>query len=431
MSVAKKKLKGNQKNLSLKKIKQLFESPQDSDVKLAFSILKGGVIPKPILTHLLAISFFHDNEQIRRRAKRFFKKQALSETYDFVKGKWRYNYRYSYSESQISKFIEALSKQKEINQKEFANLMLRFIHRGGKYCLENETAPAEIILTQLCRQDRLSLAYFGLNFLPIAIGKLHHLTSLHIGGNDFEDIPDEIQNLKRLTQLYYHQTPLSEQSIEKLQKFFPKIFAQKYLDKAIVLSSNELQKSEALNFINKSIDLYPEEIESWQVKAKILESLKNYRDAIQCLEQVLALNTNHIPAWIQKSKTYYQIKQYQESLKIAEEGLQFVQNVGDSSQNLKATLHFRRAEALQKLKDYGQAQSAYNQALSLNKELALAWIGKARIAAERRHFKNTFSNFQRAFQADAKIARKVFLEDIIFLPYQENNDFLNLMKEYE
>ncbi|HAI75063.1 MAG TPA: hypothetical protein DCM08_02355, partial [Microscillaceae bacterium] len=139
----------------LDKLRWMLESDSEEDIFLGLALLKGGGVPETLLTRLLALSLFHHNEKIRRKAKGLFAAEAPTSLYDFVKKKWRYDYRYSMDEQQISAFLSEISQDKRINKQELGNLALKFIHKGGKFCLENHTGNIIDILSSLCRQNRL------------------------------------------------------------------------------------------------------------------------------------------------------------------------------------------------------------------------------------------------------------------------------------
>jgi len=365
---------------SIQKIKWLLESSNERDVELAFSLIKGGGLSQDLTTYLLAISFFHQEEKVRTKARSIYKKYANEDLYNHTKKKWRYNYRYSFDETKMSDFLSEINTHPQINGLELSNLALKFIHKGGKYCLENNTAPKEYILRILCRKDRLSLAYFDLEEMPTEIGKLTNLVALHIGGNRFSEVPDELQNLKKLTQFYYKNTPLSAKAIKKLEKFFPHIFAQQLLRDVQRSLQQHKHYTKAMELMDKICGLTPEDTYVWTVKGQLLTRMKKYEEALASLKQAIELSPNNVQAWVQRVFTLRRKGNLQEALKINNQAIQLLKK--KTSPLMLSYLYEQQGRVLCQLHDYQNALNSFQKVIIEQPEEVKFYYDIAKLAAK-------------------------------------------------
>lgn len=243
-------------------IQQLLESTNDHNIKLALQIMEGGGVPSEFQTHLFAIRTWHADYEVQAKANTLFKKIASPEVKRFVDRNWKKEYLYEFNEVKIAKYLEILSSHPKLDKRVLGLLCLRLTKKGGKFCLEQQLASNEFILSQLVFGKELYLANFELKQLPREIGLFREVRILNISGNRFQDIPVEISQLSNLESLYYTRTPLAPQAIRFLEKSFPKIFALKYYNEASDLSSDEQYLKAAL-LLKKATELLPDFAEAW------------------------------------------------------------------------------------------------------------------------------------------------------------------------
>lgn len=413
----------------LNKLSWMLESDSEEDIFLGLALLKGGGVPETLLTRLLALSLFHHNEKVRRKAKGLFASEAPTSLYDFVKKKWRYDYRYSMDEQQISAFLSEISQDKRINKQELGNLALKFIHKGGKFCLENHTGNVIDILSSLCRQNRLSLAYFGLQTLPKEIGQMTHLISLHIGGNNFTEIPDEMAYLTNLTHLYYDNTPLSDVALQKLAKFFPKIFAGQWLEKAQRFLHSHFNYTEALHCVENSILLYPEGSEAWQMKGILAQKMKNHEEALEYLRKAISLNPDDMLAWNAKAVSLYKLQKHKEALDVVAHALDILHLKSHKDKIWEVQLHTLKGDFLQDMVLFDQAHTAYDQALKINSESIIPILQKARLFAQTQEVCNMYTYLEKALTIKPVLSKEL-LSDKCFKPFSQEAAFQKLISHY-
>jgi len=251
------------------KLQQLLESAEIDNIMLAFKLMEGGGVPQKLMTHLLAISEWHQEELVRKAADKLIRKNDTDELKKLFKKYWKTAYNNEPNETKIAQYLNDLSQIETIDINGLANLKLRLTRKGGKFCLENNTAPYEDILKVLVENNRLYLNNFQLDFLPKEIGKFINLISLNISDNCFNQLPEEIANLTSLEGFYYERTPLESEEIKKLEKIFPKIFAEDYYYKGCDLR-NDNKYEEAAKLFEKSVSLVPDFAESWHALGSVL-----------------------------------------------------------------------------------------------------------------------------------------------------------------
>jgi tetratricopeptide (TPR) repeat protein len=238
----------------IQNLKNLLESNESANLKLAFQIMEAGGAPSILLTHLLAIKFWHRDNLIRQEAQKLLNRFATESLLQFVRQTWRQSFREEHQEVKINEQLLLLSQNPQIDAATLGLMSLKLRKRGGKFCLEQKVAPYLLVLGELVQHRELNLTHYELTFLPKEIGQFPDLLTLNISGNLFKNVPRELTNLVNLEQLYYYRTPLTKSAIRFLEKTFPKIFARKYYEQATELKS-ESQYLKAIKLYNKALKL--------------------------------------------------------------------------------------------------------------------------------------------------------------------------------
>ena len=420
-------LKGNMD--AIKKIKTLLESGELPNIELAFQLIKGGGLTSELTTHLYALSiFFTENEALKRVAKRYYKSLASKSLYTFTKYKWNVYGEY-YNEAKMSKFLTKMAQHEELNGAVLANMAVCYLQKGLKYCLENQTAPPEKILGQFVDHDMLDLDYMSLNELPKEIGCFTEIKYLYLEGNNFTDIPDEMANLTQLQSLSYRDTPLSEEALRKLEKFFPKIFAAQYYMEVIDDINQGRNYDHSLEVLNKVLALDPTYANAWNDKGRVLQESKSPLEALECYDKYFEfakLDTDKALSRVNKALALQNLGKEDEVHDAAQEAVQILKQIPTGSQD--RVYYFSRGLALFFMKDYDQALLAYDQGLKRDKYDGVLWYNKACTYAKQHKKEEMLEHLERAIQLRERF-REEATEDIDFKNYWQDPTFLKTIKE--
>lgn len=265
-------------------IKELIESTQASHTHLALQLIEGGGVASAFLGHLLALSKWYPDPSVRTQAKELFYQFASRELVTYVNKRWSKQYSDEFDEVKISQQFEELSAFTEIEVEDLAWMSLKLRRKGGKYCLEHQTVATEVILKEIKSGTSLFLCNYGLKALPREIGILKDLTVLNISGNHFSTLPNELFQLTQLEKIYFTRTPISAKSIKKLEKAFPKVFAEKYYYQAYDFKHEEAYLK-AFMMYQRAALLDPDFAETWHQAGLCLLKLNRTQAAEVFLEQ--------------------------------------------------------------------------------------------------------------------------------------------------
>ncbi len=130
--------------------------------------------------------------------------------------------------------------------------------------------------------------------------------------------------------------------------------------------SNLLKKNEqALNFINKAINLNPEEIKLKYSKFLILKSTQNFGDALIVIEEMIKINPNIINL-VEKSLILMNLKRYDESLQTIDEAI-----MGQPNNELLYIIKIQ--EIFKEIKNENEIITEYNKLLKKFPEKVLVY----------------------------------------------------------
>ncbi|OJJ21644.1 hypothetical protein BKI52_14135 [marine bacterium AO1-C] len=419
------KNQGEETKAYIEKIKKLLESEVDENLLLALQLLDTGGIPAELLTHLYAIGITYSNYHIADTATELFEQNAPADLLEFTQHQWIFNDPLTSGENTIGDFLEATQNITHFDTPTLANLILKFGAVGGAYCLKYHTAPTLTVLQQLYRGESLLLNDFGLTKLPPEVGAITGIKYLGISGNQFTEIPDELQALVTLERIHFTDTPLSDISIQKLETFFPAAMANHYASSG----RNAFQEKDyslASKHMLKAIDLDSSQADYWNTQGVILGRLKKREEAIRFFDQALTLNPQDTLSYSNKAHMLHLLGREEESLIAANLGLKVYAQHVNVSHSWKPTLYFRKGQALFHLGRYDECHEAYNQCIQLNPAFGGAWFNKACAYARQANKTEMLSSLSKAIDLDSKF-RQDAPEDPDFKVYWQDADFLALI----
>ena len=123
---------------------------------------------------------------------------------------------------------------------------------------------------------------------------------------------------------------------------------------------------EAIECINKAIELNPKESQFWFTKAIFLIELNNLDDAIGCLDKAIELNPEDTNSLIKKGSLLQYLNRADEAIECYDEAL----SLNPSDANL---LQSMGDLYLIELGNYDEALKYYNEAIKLGSENSMLW----------------------------------------------------------
>ena len=253
----------SEKQEAVTKIKKLLETNEEANILLACQLIESLQLSvNTFLNHLYLfweIHFYTENKVVSTILP------LMEKCTDpmFIQH-LRYREEQEYDEEQVMLedvesaalddfFTNVLAPIKVLDVTVIANLLLKWEHQAGAYCLKNQTASNEYIIRHLVEEDGyLWLDGFGLDVLPEEVGWFPQITTLDLSGNNFKEVPQSLEKLENLERIYLDGTPLNPDAFQKLENFFPKVMASYYGDLARKLFKDEAY-TQAIDYNEKAI----------------------------------------------------------------------------------------------------------------------------------------------------------------------------------
>ena len=402
------------------KLKRLLASSEPAHIELSFQILKPIKIPASLWTTLFGLWVFHDDANTQEKAFELYDQQASAH---WPRGCRSFNI---YNDKDVSLLLYELSTESPLDAKDLGILALKLKKSGVKFCLENAILSATEVLSTILENEYLNLSNLKLNKLPPEIGNLANIHTLDISGNSFTTIPPELKKLSRLEYIFLDNTPLNQNSLNKLESYFPKVFAKKWFTKASNnFSANHFE--EALKAVDKSLELNPEQADSWNVKGVILQRLTKVEKSLACFEQSLHLNPQSTLTYSNYAYSLHLLHKNKKSLEIAQKGITIIENNSQINQKWYATLYFRKGQALFHLKQYQKSIQAYDKALLINPNDANSWYNQAcNLALYKKDKASTLKHLTKSIELNEKF-KSLARKDKDFYIFWDDPEFLKII----
>ncbi|OJJ15348.1 hypothetical protein BKI52_38695 [marine bacterium AO1-C] len=267
-------------------VTSLLMSEDEGNFQLALQIVEGGGANATIVTYLMVISLFYPDNDIRKEARKLFKKYAPTDLQQHVRTHWRTSLR----DKIQSYYLRNLVKHAEIDVGEFMVMRTRVSWAGIRSNVQRSYLKETIDLSQM-----------GLLRLPESMTSLKSIRKVNLSINhqlDFAQIFAVLKELPALEEVILSNCKISEFPVE--------ILALKQLKKLdiahnqIKVLPGQLQQLEALEELildgNPLHTLEPEFFQLKKLKKLFARNceLESLPDEIQHLKQlqVLALNNN-------------------------------------------------------------------------------------------------------------------------------------------
>ena len=414
----------------IKSINDLLESDNDTNVILAFQLIKTGGCPVGLLSSILGFAIWHRDRKIREKAQRIFKKnasQAFQNDINIDVEKF-----YSQISESITDCLEKLAKSSYVNKNNFANTTLQITGFGLPYCIKHQTKPITQILQKYISNDTLNLEMQSLTEIPKEIGEFTTLKHLHLGYNQITKIPREIAQLTHLETFLIDEHRLYPSELQFLYETFPIVFQNQYVREILDdIESNSFQ--EAGKNATKLKKISPthcviDYLEASKLKNK--KGTKNNEKALFYYEKCLKGDFNPT-TWKDIAHDLCALRASDMALKAVENGLEVIKNEGIIAHIDEANLYFYEGLAHFWAKDYEKSILSNEKNLSLN-NYAGAWFNKACCYSKMNIKDKMLYNLEECFKLDAwhYVPMASVDKDKDFENYKKDKDFTTLIEKY-
>lgn len=226
------------------KVKNLLYSKDNTNIELAYQIIKGGGMHPDFVPVLWAMNLSKGHRKRERNKIEKLVKEILSENAMLIFHKTTtqfldtYLYQHESWEDWADVCLTAVGESEELAgmQAEIALSLMIFLQIGGRFAMKNALLPTNIILKTLINTDRnnLSLFNFHLHTLPAEMANLPALTTLDLQGNALQHIPESLENLP-LDEIVLP-ADLPTQVLSGLARAYPKAMGAWYKTKGYQVS---------------------------------------------------------------------------------------------------------------------------------------------------------------------------------------------------
>ena len=149
---------------------------------------------------------------------------------------------------------------------------------------------------------------------------------------------------------------------------------------------------EALDALNKAIELDPRNSIAWFNKGCIFGRLGRYEEALDACNKAIEINPQYANAWYNKGNALYELEKYQQALEAFSNAIEI---------NPQNALAYRNlAEAYFNLGSIEQAVTNVNNAISLNEKLTPALLLRGKIEIEQKDYAKAGQSFTLAISSD-------------------------------
>lgn len=149
--------------------------------------------------------------------------------------------------------------------------------------------------------------------------------------------------------------------------------------------------NEALQAIDNALALDSTMFMAWQAKTNVLILQKKFQEALVACNQVITLNPEFDQGWVNKGAILLQLRQYKAAL------YAFDKTITLNPKNTSVwQLWLLRGEAYAKLKQYQEALSAYERTLALNDDLSVVFLKKAAMQTQLKHYDEAVHTYRQA-----------------------------------
>ena len=429
----------------LQSINDLLQSDNDTNVLLAFQLIKTGGCPMPLLSSILAFAMWHESRKIRLKAQTIFKNNASQAFQNDIQTNCGIDFKEYFPQTQESviNWIEKIVKSTHINKNNYVNTTFQLTELALNYCIKHKTKPVKELLKPFLEDDTLDLDARFLTEIPKEIGELTSLKSLYLRYNDIKKIPRELAKLTHLENFLIDENTLYSSELTFLYETFPRVFEQQYVE--AILEHIEMQNFQSARKVATKLQkIIPNHCVMDFLEASKFKNKKGSKYNHQALfyyERCLKGEFNHntwnfnATTWKDIAHDLCNLRASDLALQAVEKGLETIKNLGiyTSSHTLndEANLYFYEGLAHFWAKDYQKSIFSNEKSLSLN-NYAGSWFNKACSYSKMNIKDKMLYNLEECFKLSAwhYVPMASVDDDKDFEDYKKDADFIKLLEKY-
>jgi tetratricopeptide (TPR) repeat protein len=179
------------------------------------------------------------------------------------------------------------------------------------------------------------------------------------------------------------------------------------LDKAIEIDSNYARAwanrgdvleslkryDEALESYDRAIELDEDDPWHWAKRGYLLNNLKHYEEALESFDRAIELDDNDPWDWVQRGDVLDNLKRYEEALESYDRALELDANYQWAWR--------MRGDVLNNLERYEEALESYDWAIELDENDPWAWVQRGDVLDNLQRYEEGLESFERAIELDA------------------------------
>jgi tetratricopeptide (TPR) repeat protein len=167
--------------------------------------------------------------------------------------------------------------------------------------------------------------------------------------------------------------------------------ARDWVEKGRCLNSLE-RYDEALECLEKAIEIDSNYARAWAHRGDVLESLKRYDEALVSYDRAIELDEYHPWHWAKRGYLLNNLKHYEEAL----ESFDMAIELDDNDPWDWAS----RGDVLDNLKRYEEALESYDRALELDANYQWAWANRGDVLSHLKRYDEALVSYDRALELD-------------------------------
>jgi tetratricopeptide (TPR) repeat protein len=179
---------------------------------------------------------------------------------------------------------------------------------------------------------------------------------------------------------------------EELRKEFD--FSEDNFKSKVIFLIKSKQYSEAINYINKIINIIKYDEYAWFWKGYCLYKIQQYKEAINCYNKTIEINKNNENAWLGKGICLYKMQQYEEAINCYNKTIEMNKN--------NENAWFGKGMCLYEIRQYEEAINCYNKYIELDSRNENAWYWKGKCLSDMGQYKVALNCLNKSIKLDSK-----------------------------
>jgi tetratricopeptide (TPR) repeat protein len=153
--------------------------------------------------------------------------------------------------------------------------------------------------------------------------------------------------------------------------------------------------------------------------ADLADNKKDYRGAIEALNQALEINPKYAKAYYGRGLVHHELKDYPKALEDYKQAITIDPKLAQVYSNLGIIYY--------ELKDYDKAIANYTQALAIDPKLAQAYSNRGLVHKQLKDYPKALADYSQAIALDSKLAQAYFNRGLV---YAELKDYSKALADY-